>query len=149
MLSRIGMITTNRLFDKISKQPGAKNNFSYEIVGTDISASAIRDARENIESAGLSNAVRLKVTPIETVLPPTGGGLLVMNPPYGERLKKTDMEGFYKSIGDSLKHNFTGYDAWILSSNFAAMKNIGLRTSKRITLFNSQLECKYYKYSLY
>ena len=137
------------LFDKICRQPVTKSNFSYEIVGTDISTSAIRDARENIVSAGLSDIVRLKVAPVQTVIPPSGGGLLVTNPPYGERLKKTDMEGFYKAIGDSLKHNFAGYDAWILSSNFAAMKHIGLRTSKRITLFNSQLECKYYKYSLY
>ena len=61
--------------------------------------------------------------------------------------KEKDILDLYKSIGDSLKNNFSGFDAWILSSSRNAMKNVGLKTSKRLTLFNGALECKYHKYS--
>ncbi|MCK5088237.1 MAG: hypothetical protein KAQ90_11980, partial [Melioribacteraceae bacterium] len=81
--------------------------------------------------------------------PEDDNGTIIMNPPYGERLKEDDLNDFYKMIGDTLKTNFTGFDAWILSANKDAMKHIGLRTSKRLTLFNGALECKFHKYSLY
>ncbi len=137
------------LFRKISRSVVATKQFDYKIAGSDISSRVIQEARENIRSAGLSGTVNLLTASVQSVKPPDNGGLLVTNPPYGERLKETDILQLYKTIGDSLKHNFKGYNAWILSSNFEAMKNIGLRTSKRETLFNSQLECRYYKYSLY
>ena len=73
----------------------------------------------------------------------------MMNPPYGERLRKSDIEDFYSKIGERLKHHYTGYEVWILSSNYGALKKIGLHHSKRITLFNGQLECKFQKFSIY
>jgi len=72
-----------------------------------------------------------------------------MNPPYGERLKGDDLERFYSDIGDVLKGGFTGFDAWILSASKTAMKKVGLRTSKKMILYNGALECKYHKYELY
>ena len=77
-------------------------------------------------------------------------GVLVTNPPYGERIETSeDIVEFYQMIGTTLKHNFHGYTAWIISSNFEAMKLVGLRPSKKYTLYNGALQCKYHKYELY
>ena len=73
----------------------------------------------------------------------------MMNPPYGERLKEEEINTFYKGIGDSLKKNFTGYDAWILSGNPEALKFFGLRPEKKIELLNGSITCKFQKFSIY
>ena len=72
-----------------------------------------------------------------------------MNPPYDERLERTNVEALYQSVGDHLKKHYQGFEAWIISSNMEALKNVGLRPSKKYTLFNGPLECKYQKYELY
>lgn len=72
-----------------------------------------------------------------------------MNPPYGERMKKSDLESFYNMIGDILKPKYTGCEAWIISSDLKAIKKIGLRTSEKKILFNGSLECRFNKYELY
>jgi len=74
---------------------------------------------------------------------------MIINPPYGERLREDDIEILYQTIGDSLKQNFTGFTAWILSSDIQALKRIGLRTSKKISVFNGPLECKFVKFEMY
>jgi putative N6-adenine-specific DNA methylase len=64
-------------------------------------------------------------------------------------MKKDDIDFFYKSIGDSLKKNWIGNTAWIITSNFSALKLLGLSTSKKIKLYNGALECRFVKYDLY
>ncbi|KKL90194.1 hypothetical protein LCGC14_1907160, partial [marine sediment metagenome] len=73
---------------------------------------------------------------------------MVFNPPYGERLS-LDMEEFYASIGDTLKQNYPGTEAWFITSNLEALKYVGLRTSKKIKVFNSHLESRLVKYVMY
>lgn len=124
-------------------------DFKYKIVGSDISERAISIAKENIKCAGLDGKISVSKKPFEESFPPHGGGILIMNPPYGERMKKEDIVSFYKMIGDRLKQYYTGYNAWILSSNRSALKHIGLRPSGKITLYNGPLECRFQKYSLY
>ncbi len=71
------------------------------------------------------------------------------NPPYDERLKMADIADFYKGIGDRLKNHWSGWNAWLISSNREALKHVGLRPSRRITLFNGALECSFQKFELY
>ena len=73
----------------------------------------------------------------------------MMNPPYGERINYKDMKDFYRKIGDQMKQAYTGFDAWIISSNKEALKNVGLRPSEKLKLYNGPLECSYRKYELY
>jgi putative N6-adenine-specific DNA methylase len=73
---------------------------------------------------------------------------MVFNPPYGERLD-IDMEELYGSIGRTLKHAYSGTDAWLITSNLEALKHVGLRPSRRIKLFNGKLESKLVKYEMY
>lgn len=80
---------------------------------------------------------------------PTDHGTIIMNPPYGERLEQDEINDFYKEIGNKLKRDFAGWNAWILSSNAEALKFIGLKPSRKIKLYNGSLECKFQKFTLY
>jgi putative N6-adenine-specific DNA methylase len=75
--------------------------------------------------------------------------LIILNPPYGERLKERDLDQLYAMIGERLKHQFTGNNAWILSSSMESLKFIGLKPEVRIDLFNGSLKCKYNHYRLF
>jgi putative N6-adenine-specific DNA methylase len=77
-----------------------------------------------------------------------GNTTILFNPPYGERLN-IDIEEFYKKIGDTLKNNYSGSTAWLITSDTDALKAVGLRTSRRIALKNADLDCKFVKYDLY
>lgn len=118
-------------------------------VGSDKTFKAIEIARGNVERAGLDEDIRLSNRRFEEFVPPSGGGLMVVNPPYGERLPVEEINAFYKMMGDKMKKDFKGYTAWIISSNAEAMKKIGLAASKRLILYNGALECRYHKFELY
>jgi len=138
------------LFEKIKNE--AANNiteFEHRIIGSDKSAMALKIAKENIRNAKLHKDIELNHVAIEDNFPPEGGGIIVTNPPYGERLKIDNIIKLYSVIGDSLKNQFTGFDVWILSSNNSALKRVGLRTSRKIPLYNAKLECKYVKFEIY
>jgi len=74
---------------------------------------------------------------------------MIANPPYGERLKKDDINTLYRLIGDTLKQKYDGYNAFIITGNLDAAKNIGLRTSRRIALFNGPIESRLLKFEIY
>lgn len=119
------------------------------IRGYDHDRRALRTAAENIDAAHLGGKIVLEHASFEQLTPPPAPGLLMMNPPYDERIPLEEAVPFYKSIGDTLKQNWAGYDAWIISANLEALKHLGLRPSRRISLFNGPLECKFQKYELY
>ena len=106
-------------------------------------------AKNSAEELGFSNYMNFENKRFQELTQPHEGGVVILNPPYGERLSKLDVMGLYKSIGDSLKENFNGFDAWILSSNMDAFKNVGLRPSRKIPLMNGALQCKFMKYEMY
>jgi len=124
-------------------------DFDYPILGFDQEFQALKVASQNVVAAHLEGKVEIDVARFERLDPPAEEGLIIMNPPYDERLSVADTEAFYQSIGDQLKQSFAGYTAWIISSNKEALKNIGLRTSRKMTLYNGPLECKFQKYELY
>lgn len=120
------------------------------IWGFDKSFQSIRIAERNLETANMELFVQLKRKSFDKNQAPDHKGVIVTNPPYGERIETSeDIIDFYRMIGDQLKNNFHGYTAWIISSNFEAMKLIGLRPSRKITLYNGALQCKYQRYDLY
>ena len=80
---------------------------------------------------------------------PLNNGLIIINPPYGERLKNEDLAELYDMIGERLKHHFPGNVAWILTSSPELMQRIGLKPSARIKLYNGALECSYQKFELF
>ena len=121
------------------------------IYGSDIHGGALHAAQANLDAAGLSDAVALKQADVLDVTPPPGAreGLLLMNPPYGVRLGETDaLTAFYPRLGDSLKQNFTGWRAHILTADRRLPKLIGLAASRRTPLFNGALECRLFEFRL-
>jgi len=137
------------LWNKISAESSIKADSKILIVASDKSPNAIETTARNVKSAKLMKHIKIGIKYFDEQKPTSENGMIIMNPPYGERLKEEDINDLYKMIGDSLKTNFSGFDAWILSASKSAMKNVGLKTSKRLTLYNGALECKFYKYSLY
>lgn len=119
------------------------------IQGSDISDSYLDIARDNIKRSGFQGQILLDKKDVSEANSPGSPGLLVVNPPYGERLQERDIEALYKKMGDSFKQSFSGYNAWVLSSNLPALKRVGLRPDKKIMLYNGSLECRYYRYTMY
>ncbi len=124
-------------------------NHEQKILGGELSPNVAKKAKENIKLAKVDDVVSVKNCDMKDFEVPAGRGVVVINPPYGERMDKDNIEELYKMMGDTFKKNFQGYDCWILSSNIEALKNVGLRPSRKITLFNGPLECKFMKYEMY
>lgn len=137
------------LFDRIYDDESGEREFAFHCYGSDISQAAIDIALENIRSAGLMKYIDLKVKPFQQYTEAPKPGILVTNPPYGERISSRDLLGLYNMIGERLKHVFMGYKAWILSYKDECFDKIGLRPSEKIKLMNGSLECEYRCYELF
>lgn len=139
------------LWSDIYNDDSRERVFEHKIYGSDASFYAIQQAAKNIKSAGVQKDVELKQVRLEELKDLSAtNALVMMNPPYGERLASNkDMEDLYGKIGTALKHQFTGATAWIISSNAAAMKCIGLKPSRKMHLLNGELDCQFNKYELF
>lgn len=132
----------------------SKKNFKscdFTMYGSDIDGHSLEIARQSITRAGLSEMIRIRKADFLKIGDEENKakGLVIINPPYGMRLKPEDIAAFYKSIGDKLKKDFIGYTAWIISANPDGMKRVGLATSKRIQVWNGQLECRFNRFDVY
>ena len=137
------------LFDKIYNDDSNEKEFDRKIYGSDISPRAISIAEENIKSAGMSRYVTLSTKPFQQYTEPPKDAILVMNPPYGERISSKDILNLYEMIGTTLKHVFKGYEAWILSYKEECFDKIGLKPSEKIELMNGGLDCEFRKYEIF
>ena len=120
-----------------------------KISGFDISEPAISQAVKNVKSAGLNKNISLDISDFTTLKVSDNDGVVFINPPYGERLLPDETDNLYNVIGTTLKHNFAGYTAWIISSNRESLKHIGLKPKEKHILYNGSLECSFNKYELY
>ena len=139
------------IWNDIYNDDSNERDFTHHIYGSDASFYAIQQAAKNVKSAGVAKDIELKQIRMEEIKELHAEGALVMlNPPYGERLKSNkEMEDLYSAIGSTLKHQFIGSTAWIISSNVEAMKCIGLKPSKKYHLLNGELDCQFNKYELF
>lgn len=119
------------------------------IYGLEKNAKQVSETKALIKSLGYDKWIKIEVGDATTAQPPCEPGVMITNPPYGERVGSEDIIDLYKSIGDNLKKNYENWDAWIISGNKDAIKRIGLRTSRKLTLYNGSIECKYHKYEMY
>lgn len=115
--------------------------------GSDISADAVARTQQNLAHAGLDDLATVEQADILERLPPAAEGILVANPPYGERLGEAgELAAFYPKLGDALKRNFAGWRCYFLSADPQLPKLIGLKPSKKTPLFNGPLECRLYEF---
>jgi putative N6-adenine-specific DNA methylase len=125
-------------------------DFHFKIYGFDIDAVAVKKAKQNIKNANLQDFVEIgKKDFFESEKENNKQLHLLFNPPYDERLSVSDISEFYGNIGNTLKRGYPGSKAWMISSNMEALKNVGLRPSKKIKLYNGKLESRLVCYELY
>jgi putative N6-adenine-specific DNA methylase len=125
-------------------------NTDKKIIGFDKAPSAVRKAQDNVANASLEEFIKIeRKNFFEEPSPVEGNVIVLFNPPYGERLE-VNVPVFYGQIGDTLKQNYTDTSAWLITSDFEdGLKKVGLRTSRKIKVFNGKLECKFVKYEMY
>lgn len=123
---------------------------SSTIIASDISSDAVGAARKNAATAGVEQHIQFSVCDFAETPVPAGGGIVVMNPEYGKRMGgDRDLERIYQRIGDFFKQRCTGYTGYVFTGNLDLAKKTGLRTKRRITFFNSSIECRLLEYDLY
>ncbi|WP_281614684.1 THUMP domain-containing protein [Flammeovirga sp. SubArs3] len=138
-----------RLWNQVFREgKRARKEIDVPIVGSDIDRGAIEVAMANAGRSGLDEDLRISKQSFFERKAIGDNGVIVCNPPYGERIG-SDIEELYKKMGDKLKQDFTGYDAWIFSGNMKALKFVGLRPSQKIELYNGAIECRFAKYEMY
>lgn len=120
-----------------------------EIQANDIDHATIKKAIRNTKNAKVDDVVSCVNQSFFDLTPSRNGGVVILNPPYGERLPVSEIEKLYQEIGDKLKKDFKNFNAWIITSSPEAIKSIGLRPSRKIQIYNGALECRYLKYELY
>lgn len=139
----------NTLFSKIYNQEYPEPEARPHIIGSDISSRAIDVSKRNAKNAFLGKKIDFRISSFDSLVPPDEAGVMITNPPYGERIKHDNLKAFHSVIGDVLKKHYAGYNAWIISSNLEALKFTGLRPERKIVLFNGPLECRLVKFSVY
>ncbi len=138
------------LWEKVKREAlDIQEEFEYEIIGNELSQEVAEKATRNIRNAKLHFDIEIKTGDISDFVPPKGPGMVIVNPPYGERLQTRNIVGLYQKMGDAFKKSYPGYTAWVISSDMEALKRLGLHPSKKLDLNNGPLICKYQKFDLY
>ena len=140
----------NELFEKIEESVKSKEiEFENKLYGFDISSAMIKKAEKNIEISDLGVDIEIVKKDFLTSIKTDNDKLHVLiNPPYDKRIS-ADVNQLYKKIGDTLKNNYLYSDVWIITANLGAIKSIGLKSSKKIKLFNANLESRLLNYKIY
>lgn len=139
----------HELFDRIYNDDSGEREFAFKIYGSDISPKAIEIAERNIKSAGVGRMIDLQTRPLSAWTEAPENGVLITNPPYGERISTEDMDGLYALIGQKLKNVFLGYHAWIIAAKNEYISKIGLAPSVKIPILNGSLECELREYIIF
>ena len=137
------------LFDSIYNDDSQEHEFTHHIYGYDVDMKAVNTARLNIKAAGLSKDITVEQQDFKDFQKPAEKSIIVMNPPYGERISTPNLLATYRMIGERLKHAFGGNDAWILSYREECFEQIGLKPSIKIPVYNGSLECEFRKYAMF
>ncbi|MBA3648898.1 MAG: methyltransferase [Chitinophagales bacterium] len=127
-----------------------KKNTQVEIIATDRDERALYAARLNAKNAGVEEFIRFIKCDFMTT--PVGGnsGVVIFNPPYGERLGAVaKLENTYAEIGDFFKKRCKGYWGYLLTANMDLAKKIGLKAKRKIDFYNGQIKCKFLEFELY
>jgi putative N6-adenine-specific DNA methylase len=138
------------LFEKIKLECNSQIGLSpVKIFGSDVSEETLKFAKANVARAGLSDVITLEKSDFKDLKSIDEHGYVFLNPPYGQRIQPEEIDLLYGMIGTTLKHNFPGTTAWLITSNKESLKHIGLKPKEKHTLFNGALECVLLKYEMY
>lgn len=138
------------LFNKIKAEAKEQEMHGYKgfIGGCDHSPGAVKVALQNLKEAGLKN-IEIEISDFKKYHHNFESGVVIINPPYGERIAVLDIETLYKEIGDTWKQNYKGFKCWMITSSKEGIKSIGLKPFKKYDMMNGALECKYLGLDIY
>lgn len=139
----------SELFKSIYDDDSAEREFKHKIYGYDVDGRMVACARRNVKSAMMGDIIEIECRDIKDFVEPAEKAIMIVNPPYGERLMSDNILQVYKELGSRLKHAFQGNEAWIISSNYDCFDQIGLKASARVPLYNGDLDCEFRKYELF
>lgn len=131
------------------EEQSKKSRLKPTIYASDVDSNAIRLVKASAGKLKLTSGFEIDRRDFLSVRKPSNEGVILSNPPYGERIGGDGMADFYKKVGDKLKHDFTGWESWLLSSNFKALRSLRLSPSEKHILFNGSLECQFCRYDMY
>ncbi|PVX50039.1 putative N6-adenine-specific DNA methylase [Balneicella halophila] len=138
------------LWEKVKREADQRiKPIEATIIGADINREVLRAVRVNLRRSKLHMNVKTLHTSFEDFNNTFDSGLVITNPPYGERIGAGEIAEIYNMIGSKLKNDFQGFDAWIITAPKENFKHIGLRPSEKITLLNGQLEGQLQHFELY
>jgi putative N6-adenine-specific DNA methylase len=127
-----------------------KKRLDFRIIASDVSSKAIEAAKNNAETAGVAHLIEFHVCDFRETPVPEGGGIVMLNPEYGERMgEEKALEDTYEGIGDFFKQKCKGYTGCIFTGNLNLAKKVGLKAKRRIQFFNGSIECRLLEYELY
>ncbi len=133
------------LMEHVAQKLSDEREVAVPIIARDIDPEAVELTRRQVKQMDLQNIITVEQGDLADA-EAMEGITLIMNPPYGERMKPDDIETLYSTIGSTLKHKFPGSEAWILSSSKKALGKVGLKPSTKRVLYNGSLECSYVNY---
>ena len=139
----------SELFRSIYEDDSAEREFKHKIYGYDVDGRMVACARRNVKSAMMGDIIEIECRDIKDFVEPAERSMMIVNPPYGERLVLDNLLNIYKELGSRLKHSFQGNEAWVISSSYDCFDSIGLKASARIPLYNGDLDCEFRKYELF
>lgn len=137
------------LFDRVYNDDSQEREFEHHIYGYDVDMKAVNTARLNVRASGLTKDITIEQADFKDFKKPEKASIMITNPPYGERISTPNLLATYKMIGERLKHQFAGNDAWVLSYREECFEQIGLKPSIKIPVYNGSLECEFRKYALF
>ncbi len=127
-----------------------KDRLNGRIIATDISQQAVDSARKNAMNAGVDRYIEFGVCDFPDTPVPEGGGVVILNPEYGERMgEEESLSKVYRGIGDFFKKRCQGYKGYVFTGNLELAKRVGLRPKRRLTFYNGPIECRLLEYELY
>jgi putative N6-adenine-specific DNA methylase len=135
-------------WEQVKREEGQKQP-NLHLFGSDTDPKALNAARRNLAEAGIERWVRLERSDILERAAPAPAGVMVANPPYGERLgSPEELAAFYPRLGDALKKRFAGWRCYFFTADLRLPKLIRLQPSRRTPLFNGALECRLYEFEI-
>ena len=134
------------LLSSIFEDDSNERTFEHRIVGSDINLRAVEAALANAKAAGVADLITVEQREIRDFKKPEMPAVLITNPPYGERLRPEDISDIYRTLGEKLKREFQGGEAWIISSREELFDSMRLRPSFKVPLQNGSLDCELRKY---
>jgi putative N6-adenine-specific DNA methylase len=138
----------NDLREQAKKE--ARESLPGRIIATDINPGTVEAARKNAATAGVEHLIEFGVCDYSATPVPEDGGVIVLNPEYGERMGEVaKLEETYKGIGDFFKQKCQGYTGYVFTGNPALAKKVGLKPKRSLPFFNSGIECRLLEYELY